>query len=171
MHYLAKKRRTREHIIADLGVNHAERIILRCGHTLERFSKDYGIDLVLFMYDNNGEYQNGDVRFQVKATDAIRPVKNGTIPFRIETAHLRHWLREPMPVILIMYDAARDAAFWLYVQQYFALQGKSALRREQNSVTVKLPAENILDDAAVRQFSQFRNKVLAQVFGVIRHDE
>ena len=31
-----KKRRTREHVIADLGINHVERQLLLCGHTAER---------------------------------------------------------------------------------------------------------------------------------------
>ena len=33
---LARKRRTREHIIADLSVNYVERQALLCGHTIER---------------------------------------------------------------------------------------------------------------------------------------
>ena len=30
------KRRTREHVIADLSVNHVERLVLRSGWTVER---------------------------------------------------------------------------------------------------------------------------------------
>ena len=37
-----RKRRTREHIIADLSVNHMERFALRCGFVLNRFYFDYG---------------------------------------------------------------------------------------------------------------------------------
>jgi hypothetical protein len=33
-----RKRRTREHVIADLSVNHVERLVLRCGWTVERTS-------------------------------------------------------------------------------------------------------------------------------------
>jgi hypothetical protein len=40
-----RKRRTREHIIADLSVNHVERLILRCGWVARRMNPDYGIDL------------------------------------------------------------------------------------------------------------------------------
>jgi hypothetical protein len=39
------KRRTREHIIADLSVHHVEGPILRVGFTVERFIQDYGLDL------------------------------------------------------------------------------------------------------------------------------
>jgi hypothetical protein len=40
-----RKTRTREHVIADLAVNHVERQVLLCGFTLERIVHDYGLDL------------------------------------------------------------------------------------------------------------------------------
>jgi len=46
MAHVNRKRRTREHIIADLGVNHVEKCILECGWTVQRFSPDYGLDLL-----------------------------------------------------------------------------------------------------------------------------
>ena len=39
---LPRKRRTREHVIADLSVNHVERIILEAGHAVQRPTSDYG---------------------------------------------------------------------------------------------------------------------------------
>jgi len=57
---------------------------------------------------------------QVKATDHLKRLAGGqTISWRIESAHLHHWLNEPMPVILVVYDAQQDEAYWLYVQKYF----------------------------------------------------
>ena len=44
MRKYTRKRRTREHVIADLSVNHLERVVLRAGHTVERFRHDYGFD-------------------------------------------------------------------------------------------------------------------------------
>jgi hypothetical protein len=41
-----RKRRTREHVIADLSVNHVERQALLCGFSVERIRVDYGIDLI-----------------------------------------------------------------------------------------------------------------------------
>ena len=75
---MKRKRRTREHIIADLAVNHVERAVLRCGYTVERHWHDYGFDLLLYTYNNNGEYENGDVRIQVKATDHLKRKADGT---------------------------------------------------------------------------------------------
>ena len=67
-----RKRRTREHVIADLAVNHVERHALLCGHTVERWVFDYGLDLFLVTYDRDGQYENGQVFLQVKATERIK---------------------------------------------------------------------------------------------------
>jgi hypothetical protein len=48
---IARKRRTKEHIIADLGVNHVERHVLLCGHKVERVRADYRFDLLLSTYN------------------------------------------------------------------------------------------------------------------------
>ena len=71
-----KKRRTRAHIIADLGVNFVERCILLEGHSSEKIQHDYGIDLIMFTYDGVGEIENGHVSIQVKATDHLSVTKN-----------------------------------------------------------------------------------------------
>ena len=58
---IQRKRRTREHVIADLSVNHVERVVLRCGWTVERTRHDYGLDLYLETYNIDGEVENGCV--------------------------------------------------------------------------------------------------------------
>jgi hypothetical protein len=68
----ARKRRTREHIIADLGVHHVEGPILRCGYTAERIVHDYGLDLYMTTYGVNREAESAWVLFQVKATDHLK---------------------------------------------------------------------------------------------------
>ena len=49
-----RKRRTREHIIADLSANHVERHALLCGYSVERVIHDYGIDLVTVHFRKSG---------------------------------------------------------------------------------------------------------------------
>ena len=72
MAHVNRKRRTREHIIADLGVNHVEKCILECGWTVQRFSPDYGLDLLMTTFNRRGEIENGDVRLQIKAQTRSR---------------------------------------------------------------------------------------------------
>jgi hypothetical protein len=167
---MKRKRRTREHIIADLAVNHVERAVLRCGYTVERHWHDYGFDLLLYTYNNNGEYENGDVRIQVKATDHLKRKADGkTIVWPLEVAHLNHWLKEPMPVMLIVYDALEDRAYWLYIQRYFEQRRRPGLAGAADKLSVDVPTGNVFDGGAVRQFAEFRNNILAQVSRIIRH--
>ena len=80
-----RKRRTREHVIADLAVHHVEGHVLRCGFTVERVVHDYGVDLYLTTYNAAGEVESGLVLLQLKATDHLRRTADGTaILFRIE---------------------------------------------------------------------------------------
>ena len=154
-----RKRRTREHVIADLSVNHVERFILRCGWTVERSRYDYGIDLYMQTYNPNGEVESGWVRFQLKATDSLRRSADGMFIFlRVEWRDLLSWVNEGEPVILALYDAPRDKAYWLYVQEYFRQVQWATRVGPTTTVTVHIPTGNVLDEAAIRIFARFRDK-------------
>lgn len=104
-----RKRRTREHVIADTSLNHVERLVLRCGFAAEVTRHDYGIDMILFFYDAAGEVRNGQVMLQVKATDTLRRTRDGTaIAFQIARPDLAYWLEIAQPVILVVYDARAE---------------------------------------------------------------
>lgn len=64
-----RKRRTREHIIADLSANHVERHVLLCGYSVERVVHDYGIDFLLYTYGAAGDIEAETIKIQLKATD------------------------------------------------------------------------------------------------------
>ena len=82
-------------MIADLGVNHVERQALLCGFSVERVQSDYGIDLVVFTYDQQGGAENGCLFLQVKATDRAQWIKQGTLlPFRVDRRDVTRWLDE-----------------------------------------------------------------------------
>src|SRR5947208_4975170 len=67
-----RKRRTREHIIADLSVHHVEGLALRCGYTVQRIVADYGYDLWLATYNEAGEAEADYNLLQLKASDSLR---------------------------------------------------------------------------------------------------
>jgi hypothetical protein len=168
---LRGKRRTREHIIADLSVHHVEGHVLRCGWVVERMTHDYGIDLELFTFTRDGEQENDAIRLQVKATDGLRLRPEAkTFGFRVERSHLVHWLAEVRPVILVVYDARKDVAYWLYVQSYFGrLKGFNLFTAGQK-ITARVPVANVVNSAAVRRFGRFRDRIVDQTSEVI-HDE
>jgi hypothetical protein len=166
---LVKKKRPRQHIIADLSVNHVERYVLLCGYSAERIEHDYGVDLVIFTYDANGEIENGQIYVQLKATDHLSRLADSTISFPLKRSDLELWLQEPMPWILIVYDAQADLAYWLYIQAFFEAQIEFDLSRVGDIVTVHLPASNIVDQEAIRQFARYKENILTQIQGVIKH--
>jgi hypothetical protein len=156
-----RKLRTREHVLADLSLNHVERQILLRGFAANRMATDYGIDLLMFTYNDQGEVENGHVLFQVKATDTLQVLKDGqTVPLRVEMADLKAWQEEWMPVILVVYDGQKERASWLYVQQYLNDKNVSGedILEDQERVTVRVHIKNRLDKKAVERFRQFRNQ-------------
>jgi Domain of unknown function (DUF4365) len=154
-----RKRRTREHVIADLSVNHVERYILRCGWTVERKQYDYGLDLYMETYNAHGEVENGWIWFQLKATDSLKRSADGrVVSLRLEWRDLLYWLNERRPIILVLYDARGDRAFWLYVQEYFRRKRWPKRTGKVTTVTVHIPMANVLDESAIRLFARFRDK-------------
>jgi NDP-sugar pyrophosphorylase family protein len=95
---MPRKRRTRQHVIADLSINYVERFVLTCGYSVERIRADYGTDLIISTYNAEGEIENGLIYVQVKATDTpIVPNADQRIPIVLQTKDLDLWLREAMP--------------------------------------------------------------------------
>lgn len=170
-HQMTKKKRPRTHIIADLSVNHVERYIFLCGYSVERVEYDYGYDLIIFTYNNQGEIENGQIYVQLKATDSLRIVEDNKIAFSLSRSDLELWLLEPMPCILIIYDAQTDQAYWLYLQAYFQKLVDFNLDKIASSITIYIPIENLLNQFSIKQFAKYRNNILKQLKGVIKHDD
>lgn len=168
---MPKKKRTRQHIIADLSTNHVERHAYQCGYTVERVDSDYGTDLIMSTYNADGEIENGQVYMQLKATDNLRVLTDqDTISFPVERSDLELWLNEPMPYILIVYDATADVAYWVYVQAYFENRVGFDLTQAGKTVTIHLNKANVVDQTAIREFARYKATVLNQAREVIHHD-
>jgi hypothetical protein len=137
-----------------------ERHALLCGYSVERRVHDYGIDLTIATYDGQGKVEPGAVLAQLKATDHLKRVAGGQmVACRIERADLRAWLREPWPVILVVYDAVTDMAFWLYVQEHFQQKPRFNPDRGSASVTIRIPRANVVNATAMRHFARCRDRL------------
>lgn len=155
-----RKLRTREHVLADLGVNFVERHALACRFSIERVTQDYGIDALLFTYNTIGEIENGHVEIQVKATEHPNDVDGGdSMAIRIQAADIAYWQFQPMPVILVVYGATREQEFWVHIQEL--LQSDNTFKSDQERVTIRLPASQLLTPAAMRHFQSCREQVEA----------
>jgi hypothetical protein len=157
-----RKRRTREHVIADLGVNHVERAVLLCGYTVQEQKHDYGIDQVIETFDRRGEKEFGQLRLQVKSTDGLARMTAGeVVTWRVVVSDLRSWLFDLVPVILVVYDAKRDVAYWLDLQEY-AHHLDPPLDLSARTVSVHIPVANVWTPAAVRRLRQVKNRLVAR---------
>ncbi len=156
-----RKRRTREHVIADLGVNYLERKALECGYALERVKNDYGIDADLATFDEKGQVESGYIRFQVKSTDTLQTTTSGeTIRLRVLIADLKTWLYDINPVIVVHYDAIEDRAFWLDIQEYVR---EYAVESDARTLTLRIPTGNLLTADAIRDMRIRKNGPTAKV--------
>ena len=163
------KFRTREHVIADLSVNHVERLVLREGHVVERVTYDYGYDL-LFSTFHNGRCENGQAYIQLKATDHLKEFGDGkTISLTLTRADVNLWLGATVPVFLILWDATMDVAYWLYVQPYVNSSGQFPLPPGQKTLTVRLSKEDVLTQAVIARFREYKNAIHQQVEKVVVH--
>ena len=67
-----------------------------------------------------------------------------------------------MMLILVLYDAHTDVAYWLYIQAYFQQQTHFDLDLIGETVTLYLDRSNVLDEAAIRRFARFKADILRQ---------
>jgi hypothetical protein len=165
-----RQRRTREHVLADLSANFVEKQALLCHFAADRVRSDYGIDLLVQTFNRRGEVENCWIPFQLKGTDRIKLVDGGrAVACRVERADLRHWLKETLPVILAVYDARADRAYWLFVREYFAALPRFDINRASRRVTVSIPRKNVLDHSAMRHLARQKNALLAGGEKVVFH--
>jgi hypothetical protein len=162
-----RKRRTRQHVIADQSVNHVERLILDEGYSAERPRGDYGYDLVLFTYDEQGYAEEGAVFIQIKATERLDA--SDAFPFDVDVRDYDRWTAELMPVILVLFDASRKRAYWLYVQRYFDEDVSRRPKGTAKTIRVRIPSRQFLGRAAVRRMRAHKQEALAKFKGAMDH--
>ena len=141
-------KRTREHIIASQSHNYVEKFFIDKGHTVDRPSEDYGIDLYANTFDDDGYPEAGSIPLQLKASDHLKYYQNGSyISFQIQVKHYEYWMKQTMPVFLILYDAKDTKAYRLYVQTYFAKREKPG--KTSGRITVRVPMANEFTESIV----------------------
>lgn len=157
------KRRTREHIIADMSVNYVQRFFLRAGHTAAKVEFDYGYDLYVQTFGANGETEFGFCNIQIKATDRLTKVSNGQeCTIVIQRRDLEFWLGDTSLVYLILYDAQTEEAYWMDIQENLSGRGFNS-----GNVTIRIPITQRLDDAAIERLYQRKKSRLNQERGKI----
>jgi hypothetical protein len=156
-------RRTKGHQIADLSVNHVERIFLEAGHVPFGIPKDYGYDLAVTTHNSRGFAESGSIYLQLKATRRLKMSRGKrAYKFSIQRKHFNLWQHEPSPVFLIRYCAATRRAYYLYLQPYFQANLKR-FSPTAKSATIFIPRTNFFDATAVQFMHARKNHILRQV--------
>ena len=152
-----RKLRTRQHIIEDLGFNHIERQILKGGHIMHRYGHgDYGMDGEIITFNDKGEIDVMNIKFQLKSTDKIKLSKEGDfVKFDLSKRDLEHWLLSSSTVLLLIYDAQNEIAFYLDLQAYFE-KNQLQLREIDKFVRIRIP---INDTFTTNNFQSLLNNL------------
>lgn len=136
---------------------------LLAGFAAECFRHDYGIDLFVHTYGEDGGIEPGPLLVQAKATDHLRILADQrTVAIRLHRVDLEWWLSEIVPVMLVVYDARCGVAYWLDVQSYFPRRVTGVLSGGAATVTVRLPMSNLLDATTFRDFARIKNVLVAR---------
>jgi hypothetical protein len=154
-----RKQRTRQHVIADLSIHYVERFILEEGHTAHRLSSDYGYDLLMRTFDTQGYAEPDSVYFQFKAMEKLDQ-RGADFVFDLDMRDYNLWVREKMPVILILFDATRRRAFWLAIQNYFATDISRRPTKGTKTVRVRVPGRQAVNRRAVAKLRELKWEAL-----------
>ncbi len=147
-----KKLRTRQHIIEDLGLNHIERQILLTGNILRRFGDyDYGYDGMIETFNERGEADNPTLKIQLKSTDVIQfSAQNEGFIIDLSKRDLELWLKSLVPVLIILYDAQQEIAYFVDLQSYFN-ENRIALKNVSKFVRIFLPPTSVFNKSAIQE--------------------
>jgi len=115
---------------------------------------------------SSGDFENGNIYIQVKATDKLKALKKDpkSISFDVSMRHVRHWYKEPMPVVLVVYSVADNEAYWLHVQPYLnSSLFKWPTDPDQIEVTVHLSRNDVVDRRSIETFRQLKADVMSRI--------
>lgn len=154
-----RKRRTRQHFIEDLGFNYVEKQALLGRCTMQRITFDYGLDAEIRTFTGNGEPETGTILVQIKSTDNIKELpKRNRFAFDLSKKDLEFWLREIVPVILLLYDAKEDVGYYINLQEYFRKEGL-LLEKINKFIRVYIPKDNKFTVKAVSKLRDTKNQI------------
>jgi hypothetical protein len=121
--------------------------------------KDYGYDLIVSTFDEQGYVEPGLVFLQLKAAQTLAK-SAGTYVFDLDVRDYNLWMLERLPVILVMFDASRRRAYWLYVQEYVRADPSRRPKKGAKTVRVRVPERQAFTRRAVATLRAHKQAVL-----------
>jgi hypothetical protein len=159
-----RKQRTRQHVIADQSVNYVERFILDEGHTAQQTERDYGYDLLMFTYDEEGYVEPGFVAIQLKAAESLQVVGSDYV-YDMDIRDYNLWMQEKFPVILVLFDAGRRRAYWLDVKRYFRENAHRLPKHGTKTLRLRVPAKQPVNRRGITKMRDLKWRVRGRATG------
>jgi hypothetical protein len=156
-------------VIADQSVNYVERFIIDEGHTAQRVEKDYGYDLILFTYDEQGYIEPGLALLQLKASEMLERSGKAYV-FDLDIRDYNLWILERSPVFLVLFDASRRRAWWLHVQDYFRDESTRPSSKGVKSVRVRVPPQRVLTRRVIARLRRIKQESTLRLRKGTEHD-
>ena len=154
-----RKQRTRQHIIEDLGINHVERQILYAGYTFYRYThNDYGYDGLITTFNDKGEVENTQIHIQLKSTDFIKYTSDKTFyACDVSKRDLELWCHSDIPVVLVLYDAKKEVAYYLDILEFYQKNGIN-LDKIRKFVRLKIRTTDIWNPEVAIKLRHIKNQ-------------
>jgi hypothetical protein len=152
-----RKQRTRQHVMADQSVHYVERFIIDEGHTAQRLEKDYGYDLLLFTFDEQGYAEPGVVFLQLKAAETLTQSGSHYV-YDLDIEDYNLWMLGDTPVFLVLFDATRRRAYWLHVQPYFPNDPSRRPKKGAKTVRARVPRRQAISRRGVATMRELKRK-------------
>jgi len=157
----SRKRRTRQHVIADLSIHHVEGFILDAGFTAQRVVSDYGYDLIMVTFDEQGFVEHGFVYFQLKASETLER-SGADFVYNLDIRDYNLWMRENAAVVLVLYEATRRRAYWICVQDYFWADPARLPGKGNRTVRVRVPRRQRMNRQAIVKLRDLKSAIVFQ---------
>lgn len=115
----------------------------------EQTGSDHGTDVVLELSDDN-QFAGKKVEGQLKGTQSVDRLKNGTIYFDLDVKTVNYALGNANPFVLFVIDTEKETVFFLPIQDYFISKPSLFDAALENTSTVRLhidPCNNLDENA------------------------
>lgn len=146
-------------------MHHVEGFILAEGHTAQRMERDYGYDLILSTYDENGYVEPGLLFIQLKAAESLKRIGSHFV-YDLDIRDYNLWTWEQMPVILILFDAGRKRSYWLPIQEYFRRNPARKPRKGNRTIRIRIPKRQAVNRESIARMRELKRAAqLPAIFG------
>lgn len=72
------------------------------------------------------------------------------------------WVKEKLPVILILFDASQRRAYWLAVQQYFSRDVAHQPKKGAKTVRIRVPRRQAVNGRAIATMRELKWAAIRQ---------